>query len=348
MHARKKNILGVDLGSRRIKVVELGFENNKPKLVTYGIAELDKSSLSTDVKKNQTVYASSLNQLLIAIHATTNLCVSSLPTLSTFTAMIELPAMPKKELDSAVRWEAKRLIPLPLDKLSLDWHVLPTVEANATGEKTMTKVILTAASKEDIDNSVQILRQANLKLMGLDAELSALRRALVTATSEAVLIIDIGANSTCAAIFLKSIPIISHSIDIGAETIDVNIANSLNVNMDRAAQFKHNFGPTLDSQFEHPVSKVIKFTIDNLLIKELRPLINSFQENNKTTLDKIIITGGGANFKNLPQYLQKVFSVTTTIGDPWANISYPYDLTSKLQKIGPEMSVAVGLALRGA
>jgi type IV pilus assembly protein PilM len=300
------------------------------------------------VKKNQNVYATSLSQLLTAARTTTNLCVSSLSTLSTFTTLIEMPVMPRKELDLAVRWEAKKLVPLPLDKLSLDWHVLPLTKTVTTDKKAMTKVILTAASKDDIDNSVEILRQANLKLMGMDTELSALRRALLANSQEAVLIIDIGATSTCAAIFLNSIPIISHSINMGGETIDVNIANGLKVSLERAAQFKINFGPALDSGFEHPVSKVIKFAIDNLLVKELKSLINSFQSNNKTTLGRIIITGGGAHFKDLTRYLQKVFSVEATIGDPWANISYPQDLASKLQKIGPEMAVAIGLALRGA
>jgi type IV pilus assembly protein PilM len=337
--AKNKNVLGVDIGSHVIKIVELANQAGTPRLVTYGIAELDRQNLSTNIKQNIAFYADSLRALIDQSHATAGATVGALPATSAFTTVIQLPRMPKKEIDSAVRWEAKKLVPLPLEKMSLDWHIV------ATEEKTM-NIILTAASKDMVTNTMSIFEQAQVKLIGLETEISALRRAFLHQTAEATMIMDIGATNTNVAMFHRGVPAITRNIDIGGQTITVNIANSMNINVDRAEQFKNHFGPTIGSQPEHPVSRAIQFVIDNMIISEIRPLISAFESAHKTTIELIILAGGTAHLVNLVPYLEKILNKRVIIGNPWTAISHPAELTPELEKIGPEMAVAVGLALK--
>jgi type IV pilus assembly protein PilM len=345
LEKKNKNILGVEFGSRAIKVVQISHEADQPRLVTYGIATMDKDMLSPDITKNQAVYSQALLNLLDGAHVSTDQTVGALPAVSAFTTVMELPSMPRKELDSAIRWEAKRLIPLPVEKMSFDWHLVGTTQNPEDTTKQIITVIMTAASKDVINNSLAIFRQARLRLISLETEISALLRAVVRRTDEIVMTMDIGATNTNIAIFERAIPVITRNIDIGGQTIDMNIANSMNISIERAQQFKNNFGPWLGSGPEHPVSKTIKFSLDNLILREIRPLLNAFQSAHKTSVQKISLTGGTAHLKNLPEYLQQALRIETDIGNPWVSLSYPHELAGDLEKIGPEMAVAVGLAL---
>jgi type IV pilus assembly protein PilM len=341
---KNKNVIGVDMGSRKIKIVEITWNNDRPQLVTYGLMELDKSTVGVKPQDNIEFYAQSLKAVVQHAHATTPVCVGTLPALNAFTTLIEMPAMPKKELDSALMWEAKKLVPLPVEKMKLDWHILPTIEKTGGDKKKFTRIILTAAPKDVINNCLATFKLAGLQLVSLETELSALRRALIHNPQETEMIIDLGATNTSIVIYSQAIPIMNHNLDIGGDNIDINIANSLNVTIERARQFKKSFGPPLKSQGEHPVSKVIKFTIDNLLIREIRPLIVAYQKDN-AKIDRITITGGVAHLKDVAPYIQQELSITTLIGNPWLAVDYPPELQADLMQIGPEMSVAIGLAL---
>jgi len=63
-------------------------------------------------------------------------------------------------------------------------------------------------------------------------------------------------------------------------------------------------------------------------------------------VDKIILTGGSSHLPRVPEYLAEVLNMNVYRGDPWARVTYPKDLETVLEEIGPRMSVAVGLAMR--
>jgi Tfp pilus assembly PilM family ATPase len=85
------------------------------------------------------------------------------------------------------------------------------------------------------------------------------------------------------------------------------------------------------------------------IVTEIKYLVKNYydREGREKVLDKIILTGGGALLGNLlDKYLTKVLDIRTYVGDPWARIVYPVELTPVLQEIGPRFSVALGLAMR--
>jgi Tfp pilus assembly PilM family ATPase len=63
--------------------------------------------------------------------------------------------------------------------------------------------------------------------------------------------------------------------------------------------------------------------------------------------EKIIITGGASFFPYLNSYLTEKFTMKCYVGDPWGRVVYQEGLKPLLTQIGPRMSVAIGLALRG-
>lgn len=335
--------MGIELGSSAIKVVELEKTNQHFQLVTYGIAKHDRAVVESSAQLNKQHRIDSLRRILNEARVTTHKVVAALPAMNVFHTTIELPLMPDKDMDSAIHWEVKRLVPLPVDKMSIDWHIIPT--NNQTEKKSM-RVIITAAPKEIINHYMEIFKQANLQLVGLETEINAMRRSLIGEQPGNYLVIDFGATNTNMVIFADQVPMMVRNVEIGGETITMNIVNAMQVTPDRAEQFRNSLGIQTKNDAPHPAARAIQFVIDSMIIKELERFIQTFKNTEHKNIDQVIITGGCAHLKNLPEHLEEILKINVSIGNPWQKIQYAQELEPNLAAIGSEMAVVIGLALK--
>ena len=116
--------------------------------------------------------------------------------------------------------------------------------------------------------------------------------------------------------------------------------------IERAEQFKQDFGLNISSGENNNIPKTIEETLSPM-INEIKYVFDLYRKQGKADIDKVILSGGSAYLPNLVNYLGKALNITVHIGDAWHKISYPKELKPVLDEIGPRFSVAVGLALRG-
>jgi type IV pilus assembly protein PilM len=352
---KKPSYLGVDLGSTSIKIVELRREKGAPFLVTYGYAE---KAMGDVVRGNpeevQARTVELLKKLCKEAGVSTFRAVTALPNFSVFNSVISLPVMNKKDLASAIRWEAKKFIPIPLEEVILDWKIIEettkkeTVLVNKETKETeiqagkIFRILLTAASRNLVKRYVEIFRLANLQLLALETEAFALSRALVGKEEAPVMIIDTSAVTTDVIIIEKGIPVLNRSIDVGGVTITRAIANCLNIDFKRAEQFKRDIGLTGSSKVPNMIEQTLK-----PVVEEISYSLKIYQEQTGQVVEKVILSGGSAYLPNLAEYFTKLLNIKTFVGDPWARVGYPLDLKPALEEIAPRFAVAIGLALRG-
>ncbi len=370
--------LGIDFDSNSVKVVELKNENGRPRLVTYGYLdkEVDKS-LADDNKESFAKTATLIREVCREAKTTTTKAITALPAFSVFSSILNLPAMAKKDLATAVKWEAKKVIPLPIEEMILDWKVLEDYSAklsidqepkgelgpddaaresnelsrkgflkiNPLAKKKYTKILLTAAPKDLVKRYIDIFKAAGLSLLSLDTESFALIRSLVGNDRSALMIVDIGSIVTNISISVDSIPVLNRSIDVGGLTITKAIANSLNVSLSRAEQFKYDIGMGPNQVGQGSIPKTIEMALSPI-IDELRYSLNLYKNQGQKSIEKIILTGGSSLLSNLPEYLSNSLGLRVFLGDPWARVIYPQDLKPVLDEIGARYSVAIGLAMR--
>src|SRR3990167_5573675 len=122
--ANQKSFLGIDIGSASIKVVELNNVNHVPEFVTYGLSELPLGSSFGENEAAISDLAAAITTTCQKAGTTSKWATAALPTHSVFSSILSLPKMSKTELQSAVSWEAKKVIPLPLDDMVLDSQVI--------------------------------------------------------------------------------------------------------------------------------------------------------------------------------------------------------------------------------
>jgi len=367
-----QSYLGVDFDPESVKVVELQNVSGRPKLITYGYIDRE---LKTGDKEDSYSEAQEIGALIKAVSkkakTTTSNAISALPAFAVFSSIITLPQMQKKDLDSAIRWEAKKVVPIPIDEMILDWRVIEgkkdvasqgsrpkaSVIEGSGKEKKLIKItktrsgenqriLLTAAPRNLVKKHMDVFGFSGLNLMSLDTESFALIRSLVGNDKMTLMIVDVGSIVTNVIIVSKGVPVLNRSIDIGGLTITKAIANSLNISLSRAEQFKYDIGLTSGQSAENSIPNIISETI-NPIITEITYSLNLFSNRDQgAKVEKIILTGGSSLLINLPEYLSEKLNKKVFIGDPWARVVYPEELRTVLDEIGPRYTTAIGLAMR--
>lgn len=400
LFSQANSYLGVDIGTASIKIVELENYRGQAKLKSFGYADLNTSILSTATEKSNQLIADYIQNIVKKSRMESNQAIAALPTFSVFTSIISLPPMPKKDLGEAIKWEAKKFIPLPIEDMILDWKILNKndvqveetsnlsaniskffkgkkdqpaevkpeevvkkvadstetgASANAnevadfmSGEKSTMgaknyRILLTAAPKNLVARYLDIFKRTNLHLLSLETEAFALSRALIGNDITSVMIVDIGSNNTDICVIEGGVPILNRGIDAGGSVITKAIMNSMNVNLDRAEQFKRDFG--LMTGANRSVPNTIQNAL-NPMINEIKYVFDLYQRQGNAKIEKIVLAGGSAFLPNLPSYLSQLLNLPVIIGDPWDRIVYPLDLRPVLQEIGPRMAASIGLAMR--
>src|SRR3989344_985245 len=374
LFSKTKSYLVVDFDSHSVKVVELKNEGGRPKLVTYGYydRDLDQLAETADINKqeNQEAAAKLIKDVCRQAKTTANKAVTSLPAYSVFSSILNLPPMPKKDLPSAVVWEAKKIVPLPVEEMILDWKLLEDgpefqaeeksvftqsqagAETNELGRKEFqkiesgsgkkhSKILLTAAAKDLVKRYMAIFKAAGLELLSLDTEPFALIRSLVGNDRSPA---DIGSVVSNLSVVVNGIPILSRSLDVGGLTITKAIAKSLNVSLSKAEQLKYDVGLSQGQGGPGGVFKTIEQALAPI-VDELK-YSDFYKNQDQKSIEKIILTGGSSQLLNLPEYLSGLLGVRVFLGDPWARVIYPEELKPVLDEVGPRFAVAIGLAMR--
>ncbi len=340
--------VGVDLGMSGIKLVELLNEKGRARLVTYAVADYPSVKNERNYMEGAAETSALIKKMLGKAKTTTRRCIAALPISSVFSSIITVPATNDKELKEAISWQAKKLIPMPLEEISLDSKTLDS-EANGDAGKKVMRVLLTGAPKELVKNYVEIVTGAGLDPLALETEAFAQIRSLVGRDRSTVMTIDIGAFRTNLTVVEKGIPYLSRSIATGGVSITNSIASTLGIPFDQAETMKRDiksmqaFAPTGD------LTPILE-TLLKPIVDEVKYSFNLYQGQSEAgkqkRVDKIIVTGGSSLLPRLPEFLTQLMNVNAYRGDPWARVVYPEDLRPILEEIGSRFAVAVGCAMR--
>ncbi len=366
MFSSQPSYLGVDIGASATKIVELANEGKRPRLVTYGIVEEPLNLVGTvDPRQEPARVGAALRALVAKSRVTTTKAFASLPTFSVFTSIINIPQVAGKDLAAAVRWEAKKIVPLPIDDMVLDWK--PLVEAGvgksavlANVEKdggTGTRILLTAAAKDLGKKYIEVFRAAGLQLMSLETEAFALIRSLVGPEDGVVMVVDVGAVNTDISVVDHGIPFLNRSIDTGGLVITKTLSESMAVTLDEAEQMKRDLGNNI-AEGSQGVPEALQAVVEPI-VNELSYCVSLYERQRqaleKTTatplsgspaISKVIMTGGCSALAGLTDHLSKRLNIRVISVNPWSRIMVPKELEPELATFGSRLSIAIGLAMR--
>ncbi len=331
--SKQKTILGVDIGTSNIKIAQVTHGANRV-LDTYGMVNVSYQidSQNNDAAITQT--ARILKNLVQQARVTAKRCVISLPNSAVFTSIVDMPKMSEKELNSAMEYEGKKYIPLPLSEMNLSWSI---VSQNPTTNTL--KVLLTAVPKQIIESYIKLFSQAQLELEVMEIEALALMRSLVFESGKNNVIIDIGAKSTGLIIIKNGLLQLSRNINVGGDTITNRIAQTLNISELRAEQFKRDFGVSQSTFLPEAIRPVL-----NIIKTEVKQLLTIYQTQD-AKIDKIILVGGGANLPGIVPFFNDL-GTGVELGNPLKTVAFTQAGEPLLKRYALHLPIAIGLALR--
>jgi len=337
------SVLGLDIGSHNVKLIELATDKNGTTLLAAGSMPTPSKSVSSNLEIDQQALAHLIRELMKGTGAKSTEVNISLPEAQVFTRVIEMPALSSRELTSAIKWESEQYIPLPLDQVNMDFSILSNGKDSANGK---IKVLLVAAPKALTDRYMQIMELAELTPISAETEIIALSRSLVRSapTVPNVMILSFGAQTTDIAILRKGILMFTRSMSAGGDAITRALSESLDFTILQAEAYKKTYG--LEKNIlEGKIVAVVKPVMETI-IGEIKRAIGFFEETYKNEhIGVILLTGGNAKLPGLIPYMAEHTGIEVQQGNPWVGIRKDPRF-GVLNAEGPLFAVAIGLALR--
>lgn len=342
-----KKMVGIDIGTASIKIVEISRWGQGKTLENYG--EIKSISLYKEGFRNiekgsyllQNHFVSrAVKAVLQEAKIRTKAVIFSIPDFSTFCTSFDLPPMSASELKEAVYYNAAQYIPLPLSETTLDWRLI----GGTPGEKESTlKIFLVAIPNQIIHDYQTVAQMAGLELYAVEAETLGLARALAKENKGKACLIDIGVQSTTISILDKNNLKSSYSFDFSGAQLTHSIASALGLGHTEAEELKNREGLT---SLKEEISKTLYLLIDPLIIEVKKILLDFYQREGKE-IDKIYLTGGTSSLPGLKEYFTEVLKMKAEIPNCFSELLYPPILEKTLNVMAPSFSVATGVALGG-
>ena len=353
------SVLGVDIGSAFIKVVQMKKENGKAVLETYGSIALGAFA-NTDAGKVTNLDGENLAKALIELFKESGITPSEtacvIPASSSLVFVISLPAnISESIVKDIVPTEARKFIPVPITEVSLDYFILPKREIfdQNPGEMSdpsviipeeKTEVLLVAIHNDTVKKYQQALSGSGIDSSFLEVELFSQVRSVFIHELAPVLLMDMGASKTKLAIVEYGIVKSVHIINRGSADITQNIATTFNISFTEAEKMKMQLGMGGDAGTKELQDSIHLST--EYILSETNSIVLHYEKQHNRSISKVILTGGGVLLHGFFEKAQDNFKCEVVYGNPFYKVEAPAFLAPTLSSIGPEFSGAVGVALR--
>jgi type IV pilus assembly protein PilM len=354
------SVLGIDIGSSSIKIVQLKRSGSRAVLETYGELALGpyagfSPGQATSLAEEKVTEA--LGDILKEkdVNITTNLCGVSIPFASSLMTVIQLPASSEKDLANIMPIEVRKYIPVPVSEVTLDWSVIPrnqiiddTVsdsEESLKPKDSNMDVLVVAIHNDTLKHYSNIISKNNLQSSFSEIEVFSIMRSVLDNSLDPVFIFDFGSASTKFFIIERGVLLSSHTVNMGSQNITMSISKSFGISLEQAEITKRKFGLSKDLNNPLDISSVVMLTLEYIFNEAQRTIINYEKRYNKS-ISKIVMVGGGSSLKGIDKVAEKHFQTTVELGNPFSKVVAPAFLEKVLKDTAPEFAVSVGLALR--
>ncbi len=349
----KRHLLGLDIGKSAIKVVQLATTRNGISLRYAGLterapAESGDGGGGATLAVNEAIRESGLKRQAVAIQYS-----GAGPVIR----YLQFPKMPKDELGEAVRWEAKKILPQPIEEMVLDYLIL-----GETQERDLKRIeiLLVAADRAAVLDQLESLKPVHLPVTVMDVNPLALFNALKlnyrSDLEENLVFVDIGAGKMDINIGKRGMLRFTRNIQLGGDAITQAVMGALQVEGQEAERLKRHKGLSAPAGGEAPAGSeaekdrrmydAVKVEVDRMILETQRSIDYYRAQFREGGVKKIVLMGGVGLMPGFQEYFASYFDANVEMDDPFAEIACDEVSVADLRLLAPRFSTSVGLALR--
>jgi len=361
---------GLEITDVSVRLMELSRRGGKIIAAVVGCAEIKEGIIKAgDIKNEEKLVLAIKEAVAKAVGAKISVkrVIMSLPENKAFSQVIKMPKLNDGDLRAAVIFEAENYIPLPLEKVYLDFEKVAPVLPDPKSDTQ--EVFIVAFPREAIDARIRAVAAAGLVPVAMELESQAVLRGLSMGCvlESPSIIIQIGDTKTNLIVYSGNSIRFTFSIPISNRYFLETIAASAKVDMDVAAFLKLRYGIEEFSSFPQGGTigdpsndgnrrKIFEALVPGLVdfVQQIQKCIQYYQSHDNTQgagkgmFKKILICGSGSNLKGLDGF------ISLKLNFPVERVSLPIDvgaIEAKINGILPQkdlsgFSVVTGLAMR--
>jgi type IV pilus assembly protein PilM len=344
LFSKKKNLVGLDVGSSSVKAVEMKPGKGESwQLTTIGLEYLPPEAIVDGQIMDSTSVIDAIQRLFSEYKIKTTDVATSISGSSVIVKKIQLPAMSEQELAESIHWEAEQYIPFDIQEVNLDYQVLDPGAAGGNMD-----ILLVAAKKDKINDYQSVITQAGRNPVVMDVDAFALQNAYEmnygVEPGRVVAMVNIGASQANINVVRGETSIFTRDITtIGGNLYTEAIQKDLNVTQEQAENTKLGHGENAES-----LAGILRSVTDSVLL-EVQKTFDFFKATtSEDRIDRIVLSDGSARIPGLSDAIGERFDTRVEIFNPFQNMSYsPKDFDAEfLEEVGPACAIAVGLAMR--
>lgn len=358
---KKNQLIGLDIGSHSIKLVEINHSKKGMILKNFGIIGLPKDAIVEGTIKEMEVVASVIKNLYKNLGIRNKNVATAISGFSVIVKKISISKRDESELDSSIHEEAEQYIPFDISDVNLDYEILNVPEEGLSGEgpeeggakkgTDMMDVMLVAAKKDIIEDYESLIQLAGLNPMVMDVDAFALQNAFEASTGKVTgcyAIINVGAEELGINAIKDGISIFTRDSSYGGSQITEAIMSKFNISFEEAEKIKLG-GTKIDK--EKSALEEIFTTMVSGWVQEIKRALDFLSTTYPDeSIEKILVSGGAYRIPGFIKYLEQETGIPVEELNPFANLQINEKVFDPryLSYIAPQAGVAVGLALRSA
>ena len=354
--SKKMQLVGLDIGSHSIKVVEIDHSRKGRILKNFGVIGLPPDAIVEGTIKEREVVSSAIKAIFKNLKVKNKNVATSVSGFSVIAKKIPLSKVEESAIETAIQEEAEQYIPFDINEVNIDYDILPSeTERVVGGEEAdketyeQTEVMLVAAKKDMIQDYVKLIELAGLNPQVMDLDAFALQNAFEISNNEqraACSLVNVGAEELGINIIHNGVSLFTRDSSYGGLQITEAIMSEFNVGFEEAEKMK--LGGTKIEKEKEALEEIFMSVVSGWVqeIKRALDFVASTYPNK--TIDRILLSGGSSRIPGFQRYLGLETDMTVEELNPFASLIIEeklFDL-QYLHYMASQAAVAVGLALR--
>ena len=344
--SRPKTLVGLDIGSSAVKVVELK-DLGKGKgyqLQSLAVEPLSPEAIVDGAIMDAGLVIEAIQKAFGARKMKASEVAIALSGHSVIIKKISIPATSEDELAEVIPWEAEQYIPFDVEDVNLAYQVL-----KAGGSDGNMDVLLVAAKKDKIHDYTSVVTQAGRNPVLVDVDVFALQNCFEmnydTDASDSVALVNVGAATTNVAILKGTTSIFWRDISVGGNHYNDALRKELNVSFEQAESIKR--GQDTEGSSPERVPAILG-SVNDFIGAEIQKTLDFFKNTTPgESIGRMVLAGASSRIPNLREALADRFGVPVEPLNPFNRVQVGKGISPEtLEEMSSSVTIAVGLASR--
>ena len=344
LFSKKKEVIGIDIGSSSVKLVQLKDLKGSYQLLNAGIVPLPPEAIVDNTIMDSSSIVNAVKSLVTSLGVKVKDVACSISGNSVIIRKITLPFMPAEELEEQITWEAEQYIPFDINDVNMDFQIL---SPDSIDPSKMT-VLLVASKKDIINDYVTLFNEAGMVLSIVDVDSFAVQNAFEinhdADPGDVLALINIGASIMNINVIRDGISLFTRDVQMGGNLYTEEIQKRLGVSGVDAESMKILAVEANNNDLLEVLTKV-----NETITQEIRRSLDFYNSTaNDDRITKVFVSGGSSKGYKFIESVSEKVGIPVELINPFAKLKFnEKDFDSEyLQEIGPLMAVTVGLAIR--